>query len=91
MGDCGLWKAQTDEKPKHVVEIDPFLIDAEPVSTTAFCRFLNSVGEVGQGFLADWFVLDPQDDRNQHMLIRHPSGHNGTDHQAGTLTLAEIR
>ncbi len=58
-----------DERPRHVVEIDAFLIDAEPVSTTAYCRFLNSVGEVVSAVLADWFVLDPEDDRNEHMPI----------------------
>jgi acyl carrier protein len=67
---CGAPDAQSDEKPMHIAQIDSFLIDAEPVSTTAYCRFLNSIGDVGQGFLSDWFVLDPEDDRNQHMLIR---------------------
>jgi formylglycine-generating enzyme required for sulfatase activity len=38
--------AQPDERPQHIVEIDSFLIDAEPVSTTDYCRFLNSVGDV---------------------------------------------
>lgn len=66
---CDSPDAGPDERPKHVVELDSFLIDAEPVSTTAYCRFLNSIGEVGPELLTDWFVLDPQDDRNQHMLI----------------------
>ena len=61
--------ALADERPRHVVEIDSFLIDAEPVSTTAYCRFLNSVGDVAPEVLADWFVLDPDDDRNEHMLV----------------------
>ena len=61
--------APSDERPRHVVEIDPFLIDAEPVSATAYCRFLNSVGEVAPAVLADWFVLDPDDDRDEHVLI----------------------
>ena len=59
-----------DEKPKHRVTLDSFLIDAEPVSTTAYCRFLNSIGEVTDSCLTDWFVLDPEDKRDQHMLIR---------------------
>jgi formylglycine-generating enzyme required for sulfatase activity len=50
--------------------MDGFLIDAEPVSTTAYCRFLNSIGEVGPDVLADWFVLHPDDDRDEHHLIR---------------------
>lgn len=67
---CDAPDSPIDEKPLHVVEIGSFLIDVEPVSTTAYCRFLNSLGEVDLQSLADWFVLDPQDDRNQHMLIR---------------------
>lgn len=62
--------AIADEKPKHIVKLDTFLIDAEPVSTTAYCRFLNSIGEVPDSYLTDWFVLDPGDDRDIHMLIR---------------------
>jgi acyl carrier protein len=65
---CDSPDALADERPRHVVEIDSFLIDAEPVSTTAYCRFLTSVGEVAHGVLADWFLLDPEDDRNQHVL-----------------------
>jgi formylglycine-generating enzyme len=63
-----------DERPRHVVEIDSFLIDAEPVSTTAFCRFLNSVGDVSPEVLTDWFILDPNDDRQQHMVIECVEG-----------------
>jgi formylglycine-generating enzyme required for sulfatase activity len=62
-------EALIDERPRHVAQIDSFLIDAEPVSTTAYCRFLNSVGDVDPTWLADWFVLDPDDDRGQHMSI----------------------
>jgi acyl carrier protein len=62
-------EALHDERPKHVVELDSFLIDAEPVSTTAYCRFLNSIDGVAPEVLADWFVLDPEDDRNEHVLI----------------------
>jgi formylglycine-generating enzyme len=58
-----------DEWPPLIVHMDPFLIDAEPVSTTAYCRFLNSVGPVAAEVLADWFVLDMQDDRNEQVLI----------------------
>ncbi len=44
--------APADERPRHMVEIDSFLIDAEPVSTTAYCRFLNSIGEVAHAVRA---------------------------------------
>lgn len=61
--------AHADERPRHRVALDSFLIDAEPVSTTAYCRFLNSVGDVPPGVLSDWFVLDAEDDRSEHMLV----------------------
>src|SRR5205807_1744585 len=60
---------QADEGPAHTAEIDSFLIDAEPVSTTAYCRFLNSIGAVNPEVLADWFVLDPHDDRNAQAVV----------------------
>lgn len=62
--------ALSDERPQHVVNLDSFLIDAEPVSTTAFCRFLNSIGSMGQEVLTDWFDLQPDDDRREHVLIQ---------------------
>ncbi|WP_164102274.1 SUMF1/EgtB/PvdO family nonheme iron enzyme [Candidatus Laterigemmans baculatus] len=58
-----------DEQPQHAVHLDAFLMDAEPVSTTAYCRFLNSIGEVPPEVVADWFVVDPQDHRIEHLLI----------------------
>ncbi len=66
--------ALADERPRHVVELDGFFIDAEPVSTTAFCRFLNSVGEDDPAVLRDWFVLDALDDREEHTLVRREPG-----------------
>jgi acyl carrier protein len=59
-----------DERPQHVVDLDSFLIDAEPISTTAFCRFLNSIGTIAPEVSADWFVLEPDDDRREHVLIQ---------------------
>jgi acyl carrier protein len=66
---CDAPESLLDERPKHVVELAAFLIDAEPVSTTAYCRFLNSVGDVPPETLKDWFLLDAEDDRNDHMPI----------------------
>lgn len=63
--------ASADERPAHQVGLDAFLIDQEPVSTTAFCRFLNSIGPAGAGVLEEWFVLTPDDRRRSHMLLRH--------------------
>ena len=54
----------------HVVDLTAFLIDTETVSTSAYCRFLNSIGDVADEILAEWFVLDADDDRNDHVLIR---------------------
>ncbi|HET6252155.1 MAG TPA: SUMF1/EgtB/PvdO family nonheme iron enzyme [Tepidisphaeraceae bacterium] len=59
-----------DERPIHRVHLDEFRIDQEPVSTTAFCRFLNSIGDVPQAALEHWFVLAGNDKRREHMLIR---------------------
>jgi formylglycine-generating enzyme len=67
---CDSSESLLDERPMHVVEMESFLIDAEPVSTTAYCRFLNSIGPTTPECLADLFVLDPLDDRNQHVLVR---------------------
>ena len=61
--------ALIDEGPRHSVKLDAFRIDAEPVSTTAYCRFLNSVGDVSAATLAEWFVLDRRDTRNAHAVI----------------------
>ena len=65
----------TDSRPGHLVELDAFLIDAEVVSTTAYCRFLNSLGELSTETLLDWFVLTDDDDRSVHQLI-HFTGTN---------------
>lgn len=61
-------ESPADERPVHTVKLDSFVIDVEPVSTTAYCRFLNSV-EPTEKHLLDWFVLDPTDDRIAQMPI----------------------
>ena len=61
----------TDERPTHRARLDGFLIDQEPVSTTAYCRFLNSVGPIDGSALQDWFMLTPHDRRRDHVLLRH--------------------
>jgi len=65
---CDGGHAHTDECPVHSVQLDSFLIDAEPVSTTAYCRFLNSI-EANDAHLNDWILLDPTDDRNDQLHI----------------------
>ena len=62
--------AMSDEKPVHSVRLDGFVIDQEPVSTSAYCRFLNSVGMDDPEMLREWFVLPENDSRRDHELIR---------------------
>ena len=63
-----------DEKPKHSIDIDTFLIDREVVSTTAFCRFLNSVAETDDAVLKSWFLISPDERRFTHQLIHQRQG-----------------
>lgn len=60
--------AHPDEQPFHTIALDSFLIDAEPVSTTAYCRFLNSVAATEANF-TDWFQLAPSDHRRDQLQI----------------------
>lgn len=62
-------RGQPDEHPQHTVAVDSFLIDAEPVSTSAYCRFLNSIEPTTPQQLRDWFVLTDDDDRHVHQLL----------------------
>lgn len=50
--------------------MDAFYIDIEPVSTSAYCRFLNTIGPVAERLLAEWFISAPSDKRAMHQLIR---------------------
>lgn len=61
-------ESHPDEQPVHSVRLDSFLIDCEPVSTAAYCRFLNSV-VASETDLRAWFVLEPNDDRIAQMPI----------------------
>ncbi len=62
--------AHADEQPLHEVKLDAFLIDVEPVSTTAFARFLNSISIANSETLGRWFVLAPGDRRVEHAPIK---------------------
>lgn len=66
--------ADRDARPQHSVYLDSFFIDAEPVSTTAYCRFLNSLDALSETHLRDWFILEPNDDRVVHQLISCDAG-----------------
>ena len=61
--------AQPDERPVHQVRIDSFLMDSEPVSTTAYARFLNSIGHVDSQTLAGWFILSNDDHRRSCTML----------------------
>jgi len=62
--------AQPDEQPIHSVRLSPFLIDAEPVSTTAYARFLNSIGHVRDALLLEWFLPSDSDPRAAALPLR---------------------
>lgn len=66
-----------DVGPQHQVELDAFLIDLEPVSVTAYCRFLSHVGCTDDSVLEDWFLL-PAWDKRQAQL---PIGRHGREFQ----------
>ena len=61
-------QSHPDERPAHSVQLDSFVIDAEAVSTTAYCRFLNSV-VANEANLLDWFLLDSSDARTAQIPI----------------------
>ncbi len=65
--------AQPDETDLHSVWLDSFLIDAEPISTTAYARFLNSIGPIDDATLGDWFILTPGDKRQAHQMLTRTS------------------
>jgi formylglycine-generating enzyme required for sulfatase activity len=57
--------APVDQRPLHRVPLAQFLIDAEPVSTSAFSRFLNSVGKIPPSVLAEWCGVEATDRRGR--------------------------
>jgi acyl carrier protein len=70
--------ALEDERPAHRVQLDAFLMDIEPVSTTAHSRFLNSAGVEDAAVLQEWFQLPAEDHRRHHELLRKdPAGEWG--------------
>ncbi len=62
-------EAEPDEQPVHLVSLDAFLLDAEPVSVTAYGRFLNSITPSRED-LESWILLAPEDDRGVHLPLR---------------------
>jgi acyl carrier protein len=62
--------ALPDQQPAHSVCLQPFLIDAEPVSVTAFARFINSVGRIPTAILGEWCLMDGADRRRPYLPLK---------------------
>lgn len=60
---------QNDERPQHSVRLSQFVIDSEPVSVIAYCRFLNSVRVSDTSVLQEWFVTSDDDHRKEHLPV----------------------
>ncbi|HYV28172.1 MAG TPA: SUMF1/EgtB/PvdO family nonheme iron enzyme, partial [Candidatus Eisenbacteria bacterium] len=77
--------ALADQRPVHRARIDSFLVDAEPVSVTAFARFLNSVNDVSPKILREWCGVADDDRRGRHFQLKQCRGKwepvSGTERQ----------
>lgn len=77
--------ALEDARPLHRARVEPFLIDVEPVSTSAFARFLNSIGDVSPETIFEWCGVTDEDPRRRHFQLEGTRGHwrarAGTEHQ----------
>jgi acyl carrier protein len=62
--------ALPDQRPAHRVQLSPFLIDAEPVSVTAFARFLRRLSPIPPEVLREWCLVGWGDRREQHFPQR---------------------
>jgi formylglycine-generating enzyme len=62
--------AAGDERPLHHVELGAFLMDAEPVSVAAYCRFLNSTVGVKSPLIATWCGVAAHDRRGRHFQLQ---------------------
>ena len=74
--------ALADQRPAHGVRLSEFLMDAEPVSNAAYCRFLNSVGDVLPSMLTDWCGVGDGDKRKPQFALRR--GRRGWTPTPGT-------
>ena len=74
--------ALADQRPAHGVHLSEFLMDAEPVSNAAYCRFLNSVGDISSSVLADWCGVPADDKRKIQFALRR--GRHGWSPTPGT-------
>jgi acyl carrier protein len=64
----------SDQQPSHSASLSEFLIDAEPVSNTAYARFLNSVAPIEPGILQEWCGVKSSDKRAQHFSLQWSRG-----------------
>ena len=64
--------------------VESFVIDIEPVSTTAYARFLNSIGPVDSHVTEIWFDLPDWDKRRQHLPLEKTDA--GWQPKPGTKT-----
>jgi formylglycine-generating enzyme required for sulfatase activity len=74
-----------DQRPCHRAQLASFLVDAEPVSATAYARFLNSVGSIESTILLEWCGVTADDRRGRHFQLAKSRGRWGpaaaTEHQ----------
>jgi formylglycine-generating enzyme len=79
---------EADQRPRHRVKVSAFLIDAEPVSVTAYGRFLNSL-DIAPAAISEWCGVDDGDRRGEHFQLRKHFGVwkplSGTEHQPMVL------
>lgn len=66
----GTSAAADDERPRHQALLDGFLMDTEPVSVTAFVRFLNSTMDQASPFIGEWCGVSANDRRGRHFQLR---------------------
>jgi formylglycine-generating enzyme required for sulfatase activity len=66
--------AINDAKPSHHVSLSSFLMDIEPVSVTAFCRFLNSIESTPRK-VESLVGLSADDDRRAHLQFEYQNDH----------------
>mmetsp|Transcript_18794 Transcript_18794/g.23102 ORF Transcript_18794/g.23102 Transcript_18794/m.23102 type:complete len:440 (+) Transcript_18794:44-1363(+) len=63
--------ARCNEQPTHLVKLNSFLMDVEPVSVGAYVRFLNlATPPPTEVELRDWCLLHPMDPRKVHEPIQ---------------------
>lgn len=63
-----------DEQPLHTVWLDAFLMDAEPVSVSAYARFLNSTVGERSTYVSEWCGVAEGDRRLKHFQLERSRG-----------------